>query len=267
MKRIGTSLGLLAVALLGSGCAMMVARIDVYDDALCGFVRKDVAEETLEAAKEQHEQFVYPQADKDLETRRDELFEEAKDDPRKALVGLRESNAGAGDRALTSLDGDPLVAQVVHAERKCWKPAHPSNRARAVARGGNADIAIKMEKDGKFVVKGVRNDAEKVTEAVFKTATKAILLVAQASGVSIDAPDSGGGGADETSADATNAERARLESELRIERQAAADLLEELLAQAASTDDEEQREAAVQRMKTALDASVIGTDRGGDDSG
>lgn len=259
MKRIIVPAPLLLTALLGSGCAVMTARIDVYDDARCGYATKSVAKEVLEAAKKEHEGFTYSKDQKALEMRRDKLFEAANKDPQQALVELRETNTGEDQRTLTSLIGDPLVAQVVHAERKCWKPSSPANRARAVARGGNADIAIKMEKDGKFVVKGVRNDAEKVTEAVFKTATKAILLVAKAYGVPTGGTDEGGHKSEGSSAaETTDAERARLDSELRIERQAAADLLEALLAEAEATDDQASRSAAVQRIKTALDASVIG---------
>lgn len=237
---------------LASGCAVLTARIDVYDDTkkscvLDADAKRQIAEERKLAAKAQHSMIEYEPGSKAKEDR-DAALKES--DPEVAVALLEATNLRASrDQVLTSLLDDKAVGPVVHADRKCWKPAKPANKARGVSRGGNADIAIKMEKDGKFVVKGVRLDAEKVTEAVFKSVTKAIVLVAKAYGVPIDGVGTPAKG------DGVSAEGMLLdvESKLRIEKRAAVEMLDVLMnEEAAAAGSAAEKAAAAVRLKASL---------------
>jgi hypothetical protein len=64
-----------------------------------------------------------------------------------------------------TLFNDPLAAWVVTADRDAWKGSF--NQSYGAGYFGNVDVAVKMEADGVFTLKGVRLDASKTTEATF----------------------------------------------------------------------------------------------------
>lgn len=63
----------------------------------------------------------------------------------------------------------------------CWVAV--VDETRSTAHGGNGDIAVTLRDDGTFTVKGLRLDAAKLTEAIFKVSTQAVCLVASIYGV------------------------------------------------------------------------------------
>ncbi|GAB5525156.1 MAG: hypothetical protein Roseis2KO_30280 [Roseivirga sp.] len=68
------------------------------------------------------------------------------------------------------------------------------NKTKVKAFMGNADIAIKMEDPGNFVVKGVRLDADEAIKASFKVLNQGIKYLAASSGMTIPGESDGAGG-------------------------------------------------------------------------
>jgi len=83
----------------------------------------------------------------------------------------------------TNLTGDPLISVIAGLPRGAWDGLY--NRAYGGGFLGNADIAIKLDKSGKFSVKGVRLDAAQVTRATFSGAKTALQVAAASYGIPI----------------------------------------------------------------------------------
>ncbi|MGZ3861731.1 MAG: hypothetical protein ACXVPN_00400 [Bacteroidia bacterium] len=63
------------------------------------------------------------------------------------------------------------------------------NKTVATTHFGNADIAIKMDQPGYFVIKGVRVDADAAIKASFKVLNQGIKYMAMASGIPVKGPE------------------------------------------------------------------------------
>lgn len=157
---------------------------------------------------------------------------------------IRELNA-------SRLSGDSRAPAVVQSEEKCWRPSRPYERARAGAGPGNADIAIKMEADGAFAVKGVRVDATKVTEAIFKSAGKAIRLAAGMAGVGGFAGGSSAGGGDDEN---VHERLSAAQAEVGANRGAAVLILDQIVAADGKLADKDDRSKALEAVKRAIEA-------------
>lgn len=83
---------------------------------------------------------------------------------------------------------DPYLPVIVGAPDDAWKPSFSNTKAFNAL--GNSDIAIRAEKvaRGNFTLKGVRLDAQKVTQATFQAFKQTIQLVAIAYGVPLPKP-------------------------------------------------------------------------------
>ncbi len=139
-------------------------------------------------------------------------------DVQQAFDGLTSNN----------LLNDREASLIVSAPNKAWKGQF--GKTYGFGSGGNADIAITMQSLGNFTLKGVRNDASKVTAAAFDSIGLAVKLVAAAYGVptgSIGQSASGSASSDTTSAadDAlTKADTSRQSAEIAVTQQRAAAL-------------------------------------------
>lgn len=108
-----------------------------------------------------------------------------------------------------SIIGDPLASLVIKAPNKYWRKykskvdlldakthEHSSYRhARAnntIVRTffGNADVAVKMDAPGTFVVKGVRLDADQAIKTSFKVLNQGIKYLAYSQGITVANPAS-----------------------------------------------------------------------------
>jgi hypothetical protein len=107
-----------------------------------------------------------------------------------------------------SIIDDPLASLVAQAPDKYWRKYRASfnmikenpdtvgksnyeakvNRAAVRTFMGNADIAIKMDAPGVFVIKGVRLDADEAIKASFKVLNQGVKYLAYASGVPVNSP-------------------------------------------------------------------------------
>ena len=129
---------------------------------------------------------------------------------------------------------DRWTSSILYAHESCWEKKYGTASGTGVF--GNSDIAIKMDGPGDFVVKGLRLDASKMTQALFKGLNQGIILLANAYGASaLRAPDgqSQGGDIDSFSNEVANAEQETLDSKFSI-RQAKGRILrlfEEIVAQ------------------------------------
>lgn len=109
----------------------------------------------------------------------------------------------------TSIAKDKMASFVVKAPEYCWQrydskvdvigldPSKKQNKEKRPAQinstivntfFGNADIAIKMETPGYFVVKGVRLDANEAIKSSFKVLNQGIKYLSYASGIPVPAP-------------------------------------------------------------------------------
>ncbi|MEA5260662.1 hypothetical protein VB264_22885 [Arcicella aquatica] len=76
---------------------------------------------------------------------------------------------------------DPLASVIANAPSEYWKAS--TNKAKATTLIGNADIAILMNDEGSYSIKGVRNDASQATKAIFSVTNIAIQSLSKAYGV------------------------------------------------------------------------------------
>jgi hypothetical protein len=76
---------------------------------------------------------------------------------------------------------DPLASWVVNSDEEAWRGGF--NESYGAGYLGNVDVAIKMEADGVFTLKGVRLDASKTTEATFAVIRQSLNVVAAGVGV------------------------------------------------------------------------------------
>ena len=84
---------------------------------------------------------------------------------------------------------DPLASAIVYAPEEYWVGCF--NETSALGALGNTDIAIRMENVGNFTIKGVRNDAAKITQATFAVGRAAVQTVAAVYGVPISRAGAG----------------------------------------------------------------------------
>ncbi|MEM9299092.1 MAG: hypothetical protein AAGA64_11980 [Bacteroidota bacterium] len=120
----------------------------------------------------------------------------------------------------TSIGSDPFASLITKSPEKYWKkykstvglsevgkkPERSKKRSRynlnvVKTLFGNADIAIKMESPGNFVIKGVRLDASESLKASFKVLNQGIKYAAMAGGIPV--PGAGGSKGAESSENAT----------------------------------------------------------------
>lgn len=76
---------------------------------------------------------------------------------------------------------DPFASVVINAPDEFWQGTY--NRTYGLGTVGNTDIAIKMESAGNFTIKGVREDASKVTPAAFQGIQQALKVAAAFEGI------------------------------------------------------------------------------------
>jgi hypothetical protein len=105
---------------------------------------------------------------------------------------------GAVAEALPSLSSndvfnDPYASIVINAPSNYWEGVY--NRTFGVGTLGDTDIAVRMESVGDFTIKGVRDDASKITSASFQGVQQAVKLAAAIYGVPLPTPSSSGTGA------------------------------------------------------------------------
>ncbi len=110
---------------------------------------------------------------------------------------------------------EPTAWVVVYSPNDCWEKTY--GRASGTGWFGNTDIAIKMDAPGSFVVKGLRLDAAKMTEALFKGINQGIQMVAEVYGGAI-APALSQSDTTNTAATVTDIAKAKA-SKLMAERQ------------------------------------------------
>ena len=135
------------------------------------------------------------------------------------------------------LFGDPQLGLVLYAKGKdkrdrddaemCWLARADYTRTRASS--GNADIAVNMHKDGTFTVKGLRLDASKVTQSIFKLSTQAVCVAASVAGVP--------GCASTAAVDTQLEDPETILLETRERQRAALDMMEELVVAPAGASD------------------------------
>jgi hypothetical protein len=94
---------------------------------------------------------------------------------------------------------DPMASVIVTAPESQWRGTF--NDTWGAGTLGNTDIAVKMQSLGNFSLKGVRLDAQKVTQSTFLGIRQAISLAGAAMGVPIGAPTASGETAAPTAAD------------------------------------------------------------------
>ncbi|WP_138990958.1 hypothetical protein [Larkinella sp. C7] len=82
-----------------------------------------------------------------------------------------------------AIKNDPLASIVAGADKKYWRAV--ANSAKGKTAIGNSDIAIVMEQNGEYTVKGIRNDATQATKATFAVMNLTIDALAKYSGVDI----------------------------------------------------------------------------------
>lgn len=101
-----------------------------------------------------------------------------------------------------SITNDPLASLVVNAPEKYWKKYDTNdsitrlnaesarrkkksriNHTLVKTKFGNADVAIKMDSPGSFIVKGARVDADEALKASFKVLNQGIKYLAYSSGI------------------------------------------------------------------------------------
>jgi len=136
-----------------------------------------------------------------------------------------------------SLLDDRYASRVLYAPESCWKAEFGTASGHGYF--GNSDIAIKMEDAGSFVVKGLRLDASKMTQALFKGLNQGIMVLAGAYGVPSGKSSTGQNQAGEDGSvyeDVANAEKQKLDSTLsiRLSRDRTLRLFEEIVAQQAA---------------------------------
>jgi hypothetical protein len=89
-----------------------------------------------------------------------------------------------------SLLDDPRAASVVYAPGSAWRQIY--NDTLCEGYWGNTDCAVKMEYPGSFTIKGVRNDAAKITQATFTVGAEAVKTVAALYGIQTPTPGTNG---------------------------------------------------------------------------
>jgi hypothetical protein len=82
-----------------------------------------------------------------------------------------------------SLDSDPMASYIVSAPEEAWQ--YDINRSGAFGGMGNTDIAVRVQSNGEFTLKGVRVDADKITKATFTVVKQAVQIVAASYGIPI----------------------------------------------------------------------------------
>lgn len=130
----------------------------------------------------------------------------------------------------------------------CWTAV--VDETRTAAWGGNSDIAVKMQDDGTFTVKGLRLDASKVTQALFELSTSAVCLAASIYGVG-SCSSKEDEGASTGSSPATEAASAKASVQLR--KRAALQMLE-VVIEAGTGLDEGNKTKRAERVEATVDA-------------
>lgn len=149
---------------------------------------------------------------------------------------------------------DPNASVVLYAPESCWSAQY--GKANGYGYFGNSDIAIKMEGPGNFVVKGLRLDASKMTQALFKGLNQGLMLLTSAYGVPSSKSGTGQQATEPDSVydDVASAEQLKLDSTFSIQqsRDRLLRLFEEIVAQRAALDDDKTFKAALTNIKTTV---------------
>lgn len=149
---------------------------------------------------------------------------------------------------------DPNASVVLYAPKSCWSAQY--GKANGYGYFGNSDIAIKMEGPGNFVVKGLRLDASKMTQALFKGLNQGLMLLTSAYGVPSSKSGTGQQGTEPDSVydDVASAEQLKLDSTFSIQqsRDRLLRLFEEIVAQRPALDDDKTFKAALTNIKTTV---------------
>jgi hypothetical protein len=99
---------------------------------------------------------------------------------------------------------DPFASVITSAPEGYWRGSF--NRVYGIGTLGDTDVAVRMDDVANFTLKGVRNDASKVTPAVFQGLSQAVKVAGAIYGVPMPGGASAGGGSTSTSSAASAAD-------------------------------------------------------------
>lgn len=170
----------------------------------------------------------------------------------KAEVDAAIDRASDKAKLQVQLFDDPYASLVVYSSEASWRGCF--NETYGSGRVGNTDIAVKMDDEGIFTMKGVRVDASKFTKATFQSMSQGLRMLAAVYGVPLPA---GGGASDAAQPDASGLqaisraedERLNAEAALRMSRVVRLALLDSVLMQEAALADPAKLPLAVDSIK------------------